>query len=125
MNGVIDKHEFCEPGALGDSLAQANYGYEKPPPLSDLSLWFDYHDRDRSGSLDREEVVAALCQTPSFDQLGAEAIRGIVYVNWLSYDHDMNGVIDKREFCEPGALGDSLVAITGQQSRRHPQADSS
>jgi hypothetical protein len=86
-----------------------------PPSLQELSRWFDYYDVDRSGSLDREEVVNALLQTTG-NYAGMQSLRETVYGVWLNFDRDHSGGIDKREFMMPGGLGESLQSMFGSNS---------
>lgn len=82
-----------------------------PPPLSNPSAWFDYYDKDRSGSLNKSEVTQGLIFT-----LGAKSpseqhnLQGTVNSIWNIFDTDGNGTLDKREFCAPGGFGESLQA---------------
>mmetsp|Transcript_4870 Transcript_4870/g.6945 ORF Transcript_4870/g.6945 Transcript_4870/m.6945 type:complete len:241 (-) Transcript_4870:516-1238(-) len=81
------------------------------PSLSDLRVWFDYHDRDRNGYLDRNEIVSALMTTYPFTSRSRESVRNWVHNVWPLYDLDGNGYIDKCEFESSGGLGDTLRSL--------------
>eukprot|EP00586_Coscinodiscus_wailesii_P019115 CAMPEP_0172516324 /NCGR_PEP_ID=MMETSP1066-20121228/275364_1 /TAXON_ID=671091 /ORGANISM="Coscinodiscus wailesii, Strain CCMP2513" /LENGTH=345 /DNA_ID=CAMNT_0013297757 /DNA_START=237 /DNA_END=1270 /DNA_ORIENTATION=- len=82
-----------------------------PPPLSQLSAWFEYYDRDRSGSLDKEELISALIQTTGATHAHeAQSIRDTVYNTFAIFDGDRSGGISKREFCQRDGLGEILLA---------------
>eukprot|EP00591_Stephanopyxis_turris_P004027 CAMPEP_0195508788 /NCGR_PEP_ID=MMETSP0794_2-20130614/1898_1 /TAXON_ID=515487 /ORGANISM="Stephanopyxis turris, Strain CCMP 815" /LENGTH=682 /DNA_ID=CAMNT_0040635841 /DNA_START=21 /DNA_END=2069 /DNA_ORIENTATION=+ len=86
------------------------------PSLSDLRVWFDYHDRDRNGQLDREEVVAALMTTNPFTSESPASVRDTVYNVWPAFDLDGSGYIEKHEFVSPGGLGDTLRSLNQRAS---------
>lgn len=113
------------PGARPNNNAGSNSN--GPPSLSNLGLWFDYFDRDRGGSLDKEEVVNGLVQTltryHSKGRGGAPidipGTRSSVYNIWPAFDLDGSGKIDKREFTTPGGLGESLQAMSMEMGKNN------
>jgi len=85
---------------------------------ANLSQWFSHFDRDRNGTLEREEVVLGLQHTiastsGNYQQSDPQAIRETVYAVWPTFDRDGSGSIDRVEFCASGGLGESLVAMLG------------
>merc|ERR1719330_2307511 len=78
-----------------------------------LSAWFDFFDRDRNGTLDREEVVHGLQHTMAQkgSPMDPQVLRHTVYSVWPLFDRDGNGVVDRSEFCANGGLGERLVAM--------------
>merc|ERR1719461_2618003 len=81
-----------------------------PPPLASgqpfLSTWFDHFDRDRNGTLDREEIINGLQHTlaQKGNQTNPQVLRDTVYSVWPMFDRDGNGVIDRFEFCVSGGV---------------------
>ena len=89
-----------------------------PPPLSDFHSWFDYYDRDGSGTLDREELVTALIRT--YNSNTPQSIRETVYAIFPAFDRNNSGSIDRYEFTSPGGLGESLLSALQQQQQPLP-----
>lgn len=109
---------YYSASAYSHSAAPAAGG--PPPPLSDLNRWFDYYDRDRSGSLDREELVNALVRT--YQSNDPQSIRETVYSIFPAFDTNGSGSIDRYEFTSPGGLGESLLSAMQQIENRYPPA---
>jgi len=89
-----------------------------------LSLWFDYWDEDKSGSLDKWEVTRALAKTFTHHYSGesiqsSRAFRETIDALWCIFDYDGNGTIDINEFCQPDGLGESICASLIHQES-HP-----
>lgn len=111
---------YYSASAYSHTAAHAgNSSQGPPPPLSDLNRWFDYYDRDRSGSLDREELVNALVRT--YQSNDPQSIRETVFSIFPAFDSNGSGSIDRYEFTSPGGLGESLLSAM-QQMERHPPA---
>ncbi|MGH3055771.1 MAG: EF-hand domain-containing protein, partial [Gaiellaceae bacterium] len=84
--------------------------------MSNPFQWFDYFDKDRSGFLDREEVVNALQQTFGGN---VQTIRQTVYNVWGAFDHNNSGSIDRGEFCAPSrGMADTLLPMMQQQQHQ-------
>lgn len=92
-----------------------------PPDLSDPSRWFDYYDRDGSGSLDKEEVVSGLLHTlhSCGGSQSTESVRDTVYAVWSAFDLDGSGTIDRQEFCAPSGMAEGLLAATAQDQQAY------
>jgi hypothetical protein len=110
---------YYSASAYSHTAAPAGNGSQgQPPPLSDLNRWFDYYDRDRSGSLDREELVNALVRT--YHSNDPQSIRETVVSIFPAFDSNRSGSIDRYEFTSPGGLGESLLSAMQQMERRPP-----
>merc|ERR1711964_155760 len=74
-----------------------------PDWSKDPRAWFDFWDYDRSGELERPEVVRALAKTLK-GKVTAEAICNILQALWGIFDPDADGGIDRNEFVKAGGL---------------------
>lgn len=99
--------------AYSSNIATNNSSSNKLPSLADLSIWFDYFDRDGNQVLESEEVIAAIAQTfASYGRMvDVASIRESVHALWSEFDPDGNGYIDKNEFMVEGGLGESIKAM--------------
>lgn len=84
----------------------------RPPPtsVSNTSYWFDHYDRDRSGTLSRDEIIYGIIETFSIP-LGSNRhndISNTINSIWSVFDTDQSGSIEKHEFCASGGFGESL-----------------
>ena len=101
------------------SITQTPTATTLAPPLTDSYSWFDYYDRDRSGTLDQEEVIFGLLnalhqkqQQGSTTAPSVDVIRESVNAIWPAFDINGDGHIDREEFCSPGGMAESLLAAT-------------
>jgi hypothetical protein len=88
-------------------------GYGQPPPdiRSNKHAWFDYFDRDRSGGIDRRELVAAIIETFGVQDPSKRAdIASAVEACWGMMDFDANGTVSREEFLRPDGLADTIIA---------------
>lgn len=70
--------------------------------------WFNAFDEDRSGHLDRGELMRALLKTvPGLEQ---EELASVLAAVWPLVDHDGSGHVDREEFMAPGGLLELLRA---------------
>jgi len=103
------RHNFPSPVVEVPSLNRHN-----------LSVWFDYWDEDKSGTLDKWEVTRALAKT--FTYHNSESLASIrrfketVDALWCVFDYDGNGTMDITEFCQADGLGESVCASLIHQS---------
>ena len=86
-----------------------------PCSARDKAAWFDFWDEDRSGELDKEEVVRALLKTFGLtsDQSQVASMRSTVHAIWPIFDADGSGSIDRAEFVQPDGLADTVLATAG------------
>jgi Ca2+-binding EF-hand superfamily protein len=71
--------------------------------------WFDFWDYDKSGELERPEVIRALAKTLK-GEWTMEQIRSVVDGTWSDFDENRDGGISKREFRQRHGLYDTLAA---------------
>ena len=98
------------------SITQTPTATTLAPPLTDSYSWFDYYDRDRSGTLDQEEVIFGLLnalhqkqQQDSTTAPSVDVIRESVKAIWPAFDINGDGHIDREEFCSPGRHGRIVI----------------
>lgn len=85
--------------------------YTGPDIRVSKEQWFQYHDRDASGGLDRQEIANALIATFGVHDLRRQAeIRKAVEACWGMFDYDYNGVVNRQEFLRPEGLADTIIA---------------
>ena len=77
-----------------------------PPTSCHLNDWFNYLDIDRSGKLDKEELVNALQNILQHSDI--ESLRKIVEDIFPVFDPNGDGLIDREEFIASEGLGESL-----------------
>jgi len=85
---------------------------DAPDIRDDPQTWFEYFDQDKSGALDKCEVLRGLIISfaLSRDPRICLNLRMVLDAVWPIFDTDGNGSISKREFLEPKTgLATSLV----------------
>jgi len=118
-DGTISKQELmhAETGLINFVRQEYRKAAERIPDIkSEKSAWFKFYDYDKSGTLEKEEVVRALCQTFKLgrDLERVNMMREIIGAVWGEFDHDGSGTIEEQEFFHPGTgLADTLVATLG------------
>jgi hypothetical protein len=91
--------------------APALSAYQGPDIRSSKEQWFQFHDRDASGGLDRREIENALIATFGVREPSRQAeIRGAVEACWGMFDYDYNGVVSRAEFLRSDGLADTIIA---------------
>jgi len=83
------------------------------PDIRDKRAWYDFWDKDGSGSLEKEEVVRALVKTLKLthDPARVQVMRSTIECTWGIFDPDGSGSIDRNEFLLPGdGLADMILA---------------
>ncbi|KAJ1640248.1 hypothetical protein T492DRAFT_930758 [Pavlovales sp. CCMP2436] len=98
--------------------ADSSYGQQYAPPQqqvpdirSNKAVWFDHYDRDRSGGIDRRELVSALIETFDVREPHRQAdIGSAVEACWGMFDFDYNGVVSRQEFLRTEGLADVIIA---------------
>jgi len=102
------------------------------PDIRDKRAWYDFWDKDGSGSLEKEEVVRALVKTLKLThdpvstphcraarhssplrarQARVQVMRSTIECTWGIFDPDGSGSIDRNEFLLPGdGLADMILA---------------
>ena len=83
-----------------------------------LMFRFEYFDEDRSGTLEKGEVIRALIKTfgLSSDLRKVEEMRSVVGAVWSMFDPDASDSIDRSEFIAPDGLADTIVATANHMS---------
>jgi hypothetical protein len=95
-----------------------------PPPArepipdieADRHLWFSYWDKDSGGTLDMDELAAALVATFKLEGAKAAQMRETVQAVWVAFDMNMDGSISLSEFCTSNGLGDTIIASLRRRS---------
>lgn len=95
-----------------------------PPPArepipdieADRHLWFSYWDKDGGGTLDMDELAAALVATFKLEGAKAAQMRETVQAVWVAFDMNMDGSISMSEFCTSNGLGDTIIASLRRRS---------
>jgi len=82
---------------------------EIPDWREDPLAWFDFWDYDKSGTLERREVVRALAKTLK-DKVSAEYIYNMLQAVWGAFDSNGDGRIDRQEFKKQDGLLDTMKA---------------
>jgi hypothetical protein len=97
-----------------------------PPPLSDLNRWFDYYDRDHSGTLTKDEVTKAVIETFGVKSVPNFVVKQAVSSVWKNFDRNKDGRIDKYEFTKVGGVGSKLLSVLGgkTQHQQHGMSNS-
>ena len=119
-SGWLERDELLAPTGLVNSVSQM-FATERaraaaaPDMRRDKAAWFDFWDEDRSGELDKEEVVRALLKTFGLtsDQSQVASMRSTVHAIWPIFDADGSGSIDRAEFVQPDGLADTVLATAG------------
>lgn len=86
---------------------------EAPDIRRDRQGWFDFWDEDRSGTLDKQEIIRAFLKTFGRQQSAENLneLRMLIEVMWPEFDPDGSQSIDRQEFCQPGeGLADFILA---------------
>ena len=83
-----------------------------------LLFRFEYFDEDRSGTLEKGEVIRALIKTfdLSSDLRKVEEMRSVVDAVWSMFDPDASNSIDAAEFIARDGLADTIVATARHMS---------
>jgi len=100
------------PGSGYGAPAPGGYGGRPPDIRANKHAWFDFFDRDRSGSLDRREINEALVETfgAHADPSRRSGIASAVDACWAIFDIDLNGSVSRAEFVRNDGLADTIVA---------------
>jgi len=124
-SGYIEANELLAPQGLAayvrTAFERAATGGDAIPDIArDKDAWYNYWDEDRSGELDKEEVVRALLKT--FRMTGEPAqvtmMRSAIDAIWPVFDDDGSGSIDRAEFLKPDeGLADTIIATLGLHTR--------
>ena len=115
-SGFIERDELLQPQGLAAYVRTAFAQHEQrgPPDIkADKDAWYEFWDEDRSGSLDKEEVVRALLKTlrMTHEPLQVQMMRGTIEAVWCIFDEDGSGCIERDEFLRPGdGLADTIIA---------------
>ena len=120
-SGFIESNELLAPQGLvayvRTAFQRADAADAGIPDISrDKDAWYAYWDEDRSGELDKEEVVRALLKTfrMTSDQAQVTMMRGAIEAIWPVFDDDGSGSIDREEFLKPNeGLADTIIATLG------------
>lgn len=99
-----------------ESAGLSNKAEETPAPdfMLDKRAWFEHWDTDRSGVLEREEVVRGLAKSFRSDvpaKLCRKRLRMRFLVDemWPAVDFDGNDLITLDEFCQADGLADLIL----------------
>lgn len=91
--------------------APPGYGAAPPDIRASKEAWFAHYDKDRSGTLDRQEIANALIETfRAHDPSRQMTIRQAVDACWSMFDLDLNGTISSYEFSRADGLADTIIA---------------
>lgn len=120
-DGYITEQEIMAPGVgllayIMQNYPRGNLQIAIPDIRRDKQAWFRFFDEDKSGTLEKEEVVRALVKSfrMSEDLQRVHMMREIVNAIWPIFDHDGSGTIEMHEFSLPrDGLADSVIASMG------------
>lgn len=132
-DGQVDLLEFMNPktGMLRllkqkrDKLKRVHAINDAPDIRDDLRAWFEYYDFDKTGSLDKTELVRALIISfrLSKDAVITLGLRRVLDAVWPVFDDDDDMSISKEEFLQPKTgLGISIVTSLNFQSQNKTSA---
>jgi hypothetical protein len=80
-----------------------------PDIRSDPRAWFRFFDVNRSGHLERNEVIQAFLRTFGAT-CDAAVLTSVVTELWPIFDHDGSGTITEVEFVARDGLCETIVA---------------
>lgn len=128
-NGEISLKEFFSPRrGLLTYLKKKRGSFkliepiEDPPDIrDDAQAWFEYFDKNNTGTLDKIEVLRGLILSFGLSQEPRVCLnfRRILDCIWVLFDTDLDGQIDKHEFLTPKyGLADSIIASLQHRGKK-------